>query len=87
MRPARSTTAKSARNHEPHRVFSFGVGDMGRMDEGEDVGLWQESAPALGLRLQPLSALVGSSMGHFAPAPPEPAPDPAEQPSHLAWQL
>jgi len=30
--------------------------------------------------------LGGQASGHFPTAPPEPAPDPAKQPSHLAWQ-
>jgi hypothetical protein len=30
--------------------------------------------------------LGGQSSGHFSPASPEPAPKPAEQPSHPAWQ-
>lgn len=29
--------------------------------------------------------LRGQASGHFAPAPPKPASEPAEQPSHLAW--
>jgi hypothetical protein len=29
--------------------------------------------------------LGGQASGHFSTAPPEPAPDPAKQPSHLAW--
>jgi hypothetical protein len=37
--PRQKHQSESARNHEPRGVFSFGVGDMGRMDEGEDVGL------------------------------------------------
>jgi len=31
------------------------------------------------------SSLRGQSSGHFPPAPPEPAPKPVEQASHLAW--